>query len=191
MQLRREEDRAACELLSAQPHWLDLPEAPHRGYESAAMLFDELLDTDDVRGELLKRVTELIQTIRPHVILSPVGIGNHVDHQQLVKVVAELKPRNPEITFFRWYDEPYLTRHPATWPADLAWQPALSWKKLQQQLARSELAVNVNIETAIDRKLAACTAYTTQLGFQFGGMQQLKAVFTKSGRYAFSELLRM
>ncbi len=33
MALRRQEDVVACQQLSVQPHWLDLPEAPHRGYD--------------------------------------------------------------------------------------------------------------------------------------------------------------
>ena len=46
MALRREEDRRAASVLGVQDvRWLDLPEAPHRGYGSAPELFGEIRAT--------------------------------------------------------------------------------------------------------------------------------------------------
>ena len=46
MALRRAEDADACARLGVEPHWMALPEAPHRGYESAGALFGPVLPTD-------------------------------------------------------------------------------------------------------------------------------------------------
>ena len=191
MQIRREEDQTACAHLQAEPHWLDLPEAPHRGYTSAAMLFGDLTDQDDVQAELSVRVDNLIQKVRPDVVLSPVGIGQHVDHQQLCQTVVTLRQKYSEAAFFRWYDEPYLTRYPTAWPTHAKVQPTPNWTLVQKQLTSTDSAVCVDIESVIDRKLTACSAYVTQLGFQFGGVQRLKSVFTKTKKPSFGELLQI
>lgn len=80
------------------------------------------------------------------LVLAPLGLGNHVDHLQ---VLAALGTR-PVV---RWHDAPYALRIPVPDGA-VTWPPAA--------------AVHA-------RKLEACAAYTTQLGFQFGGEAAMRS----------------
>ena len=189
MQLRREEDTHACELLSAQPHWLDLPEAPHRGYHSAAALFGDLAKEDDIQLELQERVSDAVKAINPDLILSPEGIGNHVDHRQVRQAVDSLKERIPTMLFLRWYDEPYLSRHPEQYPEHVSGARKPGWEMLHQRATNPGAAVvQLDVEPFADRKIAACAAYATQVGFQFGGAEAIRAGLTKQGRL--TELVR-
>lgn len=112
MQLRREEDRKACEVLGAHFVWLDLPEAPHRGYQSAKELFREIKECDKIQEVLFLKLKEYLFEMRPDMIFSPIGIGNHVDHQQVCLAVQKLKKDFPGTDYFQWYDQPYLLRNP-------------------------------------------------------------------------------
>ena len=182
MELRRQEDTVACQRLKAQPIWLDLPEAPHRGYESAPALFEDIHEADQVQSALVRRLQEVVDPLTPDLILSPVGIGNHVDHQQVKRAVDTLRERSIDTSFLRWYDEPYLSRHPASYPPKVAVATAPGWEVLARKInSSSSDVVSINAEPYWDRKMAACAAYTTQLGFQFGGTEAMKAVLAKGG----------
>lgn len=178
MQLRRREDEEACCLLSAQPHWLDLPEAPHRGYSSASALFGNIAEEDNVQAELLTRLQTAVEKIAPDLILSPIGIGNHVDHQQVKQSVAQLKERFSQTPFLYWYDEPYLSRHPDKYPEGELMDLPPGWASLEQVI--STTAAKVNVASCWDKKMAACGAYATQIGFQFGGKENISAVLSAS-----------
>jgi LmbE family N-acetylglucosaminyl deacetylase len=153
MALRRAEDAAAVALLGAEPVHLPLPEAPHRGYTSAADLFAGRHDGDDVAGPLG-------EALAPHLrdaalVLAPQAIGDHVDHRVVVDVVAASRP---DALF--WRDAPYVLRRPdaAPWPG---------------VPAGPEYAVDV--ATHLPRKASAARCYATQLGFQFGGARRVAA----------------
>ncbi|MGB3848500.1 MAG: PIG-L family deacetylase [Tunicatimonas sp.] len=183
MQLRREEDAQACDLLGAQPHWLDLPEAPHRGYHSAAALFGNLAAEDTVQPELQEQLAQVVAKIKPDLILSPVGIGSHVDHRQVVRAVASLQESFVNLFFQRWYDEPYLSRHPEQYPERVTAEQELGWEVLQQRATRADdTAVCLNVGGYADRKIAACVAYVTQVGFQFGGAERIRGGLERQER---------
>lgn len=143
MALRRAEDRAAADVLGvADVIHLDLPEAPHRGYESPAELFGAPREDDTIGRPLRAHLSELGQ---PELVLAPRGLGGHVDHRRLVAAIPERW--RPVTVLYR--DTPYALRA-TTAALDAADRP-------------------VPIAAQLDRKLDACAAYATQLGFQFGG----------------------
>lgn len=153
--LRRDEDTAACAVLGAQAVHLPLPEAPHRGYSSAAQLFAGVHNRDPA-------VTELRGVLAPVVagadlVLAPQAIGNHADHLVTAGVVAELAPQLACRALW-WRDVPYAVRHP---------DGAAPFPLLDRH---SEIAVEIS--GVLHRKIAAARCYTTQLGFQFGGAQR-------------------
>ena len=192
MELRRQEDTIACQRLKAQPYWLDLPEAPHRGYESAPALFEDLHETDQIQTVLVRRLQEVINPLAPDLILSPVGIGNHVDHQQVKRAVDTLQERFEDSSFLRWYDEPYLSRHPASHPAEVTIVTQPGWNTLESKTnGSSSNVMSVDVEPYWDRKMAACAAYTTQLGFQFGGEETMRKGLAKrvNGQDWYTELV--
>jgi LmbE family N-acetylglucosaminyl deacetylase len=158
MALRRAEDHAAAAALGLPAeavHHLDLPEAPHRGYGSAAELFAGVRPDDaafwwDVRDVLADQVAN------GDTLHLPLGLGNHVDHLHVIRAVEALADQR-NVTLRRWHDTPYVRRYPAD-----VW-------------TRGE---TIDISHMLDRKLAACAAYTTQLGFQFGGESALRTALT-------------
>jgi LmbE family N-acetylglucosaminyl deacetylase len=183
MQLRREEDVHACARLNAEPRWLDLPEAPHRGYHSAAALFGDFAKEDTVQAELQERLAQAVAKIKPDLILSPEGIGDHVDHRQVRQAVAYVQERSSDPLFLRWYDEPYLSRHPAAYPGSVQTEQRPCGEVLHRQATRLErLPVPLDIEAYANRKLAACAAYATQVGFQFGETAAIRGVLSHRGR---------
>lgn len=155
MALRRNEDRAAAAILGVTDlRWLDLPEAPHRGYGSVPELFGAIRPDDDVWQVLAERIAAAIDELQPDLVMGPQGLGNHVDHRQMIRAVFDAV-RHP-VAFYR--DTPYAIRNPN---------------------AGSHVGNNnvseyvVGIAGGLDRKVAAASAYGSQIGFQFGGAASL------------------
>ena len=142
MALRRAEDRRAAHILGvAEVLHLDLPEAPHRGYLSARELFGPPHREDDVGVALRQRLVELGDA---ELVLAPRGLGDHVDHRQLVNAIGNVWSCRRR----SYRDVPYALR-----------------------MTRPERDDDCPVDVArlLGRKLDACAAYATQLGFQFGG----------------------
>ena len=151
MALRRAEDQAAAAILGTEPRWLDLPEAPHRGYHTASALFGPVLDGDDVWRPLAALLETLVKELQPDLILAPQGLGSHVDHRHLISAVLSL-PCAPQLAFYR--DTPYAIRNQGALPdVRLHGTPGCA----------------AGVAAALDRKIAASCAYASQVGFQFGG----------------------
>lgn len=164
MALRRDEDAAACAIIGADMLWLDLPEAPHRGYTSPASLFGPLLATDHVCIAVQGAITDLLAGLTPSLILAPQAIGGHVDH---VVVVNALRHLSHNVPLLWWRDFPYAAR-----TAD----PAEPFAKIMGTLPERAVAIDVS------HKRAACGAYSTQLGYQFGGPEGLAAALDAAGQ---------
>lgn len=150
MALRRAEDAAAMDELGVRPVHLPLPEAPHRGYGSAPELFAGVHDGDDVWRAVLAELRHLDADLW----LAPQALGGHVDHLQVLRAVAALD--RPTLW---WRDSPYVLREPAAVPGP----------DLPGGLAELELPQDP------DRRADACARYATQLGFQFGGAEAMRA----------------
>lgn len=147
MALRRGEDQAACEALGARAIHLPFLEAPHRGYTSAKMLFAERLPEDRIVDDVAAALARLLVTERPTLVLGPLCLGNHVDHHVVLEAIRRSCAGH---TVLLWEDWPYADREDR-----VAAMPAVI-----EQLTRETRA----------RRIAACAAYGSQLGFQFGGV---------------------
>ncbi len=159
MALRREEDRQAATILGVgEVRWLDLQEAPHRGYESAPALFGDISEDDDIWRELAMRIGILIEELAPEQIFAPQGLGRHVDHRQTIRAMQAVSADVP----VAWYrDTPYAIRNPAAAP-----------------FVDAPEAATVPIGATLERKIRSACAYETQIGFQFGGPEQVSALLT-------------
>ncbi len=157
MALRRAEDRMAADILGVSDlRWLGLPEAPHRGYHSAPGLFGAILDDDDVWHVLAGQLSALVDELRPDIVLAPQGLGNHVDHRQMIRAVLNVAPQH--LAFYR--DTPYAIRNPDAVP----------------HVDRSDLReCALGIADGLERRIAASCGYISQIGFQFGGPAPLAA----------------
>lgn len=154
MALRRQEDRDFASLMEVDRLvWAELPEAPHRGYGSAAELFMPPREEDRIGAVALERLAPLITELRPELVLAPQALGGHVDHVQVVRLMPGLGAWEDRTLWYR--DTPYAVRQPEAQP-----DPALP-ENLRP------LAVDVTAE--LPRKVAGCLCYRSQLGFQFGG----------------------
>ena len=154
MKLRRAEDLAFANLASVSKivH-LDLPEAPNRGYNSAPELFAGIKTGD----EIWLAAAEQLKQYKADAVFAPQGIGNHVDHLQTIKAVLHLNLKTP---IFWYKDTPYAIHFPDSRPADL--------------LPTNLLETAFDVSGSILKKVEACCAYATQIGFQFGGAEKLK-----------------
>ncbi|MGY1741630.1 MULTISPECIES: PIG-L family deacetylase [unclassified Blastococcus] len=150
MALRRAEDAAAMAALGATPVHLPLPEAPHRGYASAPDLFAGVHAGDDV----WRAVVSALEPWDADLWLAPQALGGHVDHLQVLRAVAALD--RPTLW---WRDSPYVLREPAAVPG-----PGLPGGLAELRLPQD-----------LDRRGDACAHYVTQLGFQFGGAEAMRA----------------
>ena len=164
MALRRTEDVAACRALGiAAPIHVPLTEAPHRGYHSAAALFETPLVDDAIVGPLRSAIGTLLRDEAPDLVLAPQAIGSHVDHVQLFIALGGV-----DRPIAWWRDFPYARS------ADVS-QPFAAYMQTLPERA-SELD-----EADLARREAACLAYASQLGFQFGGPDRLRAQLGDAG----------
>lgn len=163
MAVRRAEDDAAMQALGARPVWLPFVEAPHRGYDSAPALFAGLRTDDDVVAELRSALARLVEEHRPDLLLAPQAIGGHVDHVQVVRSLPAGRP------VLWWRDFPYDVREDA---------PAKPFEAKLRRLPEAAVELHAGWQRA---KRAACHAYRSQLGFQFGGAAGLDARLDAAG----------
>ena len=165
MALRRAEDVAAMLALGVEPPiHVPLPEAPHRGYHSAQALFGSPMVADDISRDLKAAIADLLTVHAPDLLLAPQAFGGHVDHVQVVRALKDVAS-----PILWWRDFPYVVR------------TATPSEPFEATMAgKPEHSIEVD---AVDRdaKQAACLAYASQLGFQFGGADGLRKRLSQAG----------
>jgi LmbE family N-acetylglucosaminyl deacetylase len=172
MALRREEDRVFARRAGVdEVVWLNLPEAPHRGYGSAPALFLGLQDGDEIWKALLPNLADLLGRHAPDLVFAPQGLGNHADHLQAIWAVLEVGWPG-DILWYR--DTPYAVSEPGAPPSPL----------LPAGMAEASVAVTGHLGDKLD----AVSAYETQLGFQFGGERAMRETLAS---FAAEEALRI
>ncbi len=100
----------------------------------------------------------LLAELRPVLLLAPQAIGGHVDHRALVEAMDGI-----DAPTLWWRDYPYVDREA---------RPAEPFAGRFGTLADAEVALEPADAAA---KLEASAAYASQLGFQFGGLEALRA----------------
>lgn len=181
MAMRRAEDVAACAAVGAKAVHLPFREAPHRGYESAKMLFAPPLARDaDILLELARATQQLIEQYQPTAVFLPKCVGNHVDHWQLRRAVESIRARYPELPFYLWYDQPYLMKHPAERPTgELPSLDVSTLSRPNRQTHSNSTTYAYDASRYHERKMAGCAAYGSQLGFQFGGAPAMREQYAE------------
>lgn len=110
VEVRRQEDAAACALLDAAPRHLALPEAVYRkgadggwNYPDETAIFGPLAAAD--KSTIASLATSLAEACPPDAaVYAPLGIGAHVDHRVL-RLAAERMCRR--LCYYR--DQPYAS----------------------------------------------------------------------------------
>lgn len=155
MRFRRAEDSRFCEVvgLKGANYW-PLLEAPHRGYNSAPELFGGIQSGDDVWRDITERLRDFNECKR---VYCPQGLGNHVDHLQTIRAALDVFPLD-KLWFYR--DTPYAIRQSEATPSSF----------LPSNLEECDIVFD---EATLQRKIEGCQAYESQIGFQFGGREEV------------------
>lgn len=110
IQMRREEDKAACNILGVIPRHFDWPDVIYRNNkDSGAPVVnsnEELFNTlpepslvDDIVNNLSKQIPS------GATLVLPMGLGGHLDHRAVVQAGSRL----PQVDFY-YADYPYILR---------------------------------------------------------------------------------
>jgi LmbE family N-acetylglucosaminyl deacetylase len=161
--LRRAEDAAALAILGADSLQLDLLDAIYRMPE--AYIDDETLfgavAPDDPLAELARPSVEAIVAGSPAArVYAPLGVGNHVDHQAVYAVAAELAGAGVPVLYYE--DFPYAAR-----------QGSLAARLSAPGAPRGLAPVVTEIAGELERKIIAVAAYESQLGTLFGDGERM------------------
>ncbi len=165
MALRRLEDTAYAAFANVHDarRW-DYREAPHRGYGSPADLFAGVRDDEAVWQPLSDDLAKLDDDLQPDLVFAPQGLGNHVDHLQTIRAALAVWPVERVV----WYrDTPYAIREPDARPAGLL--------RLEDDLFPGRVPLS---SAVLERKIAGCALYASQIDFQFGGTDALREKLT-------------
>lgn len=167
MQIRRIEDRVWTKRIGVEAVHGPFSEAPHRGYDSAKALFNTILLTDPIEVELQSWLQSLIDNHAPDLVLVPLAIGNHVDHQWVRKIAEATLPEGHLLAYYQ--DQPYAEKSGSsvaeTQPSDHG-----PWQEFHESFSHESLLC----------ALAASEAYQTQIPFQFGGIKPMKQLLTSA-----------
>lgn len=111
---RRSEDLRALRVLGAKALHLDLPDAPYRGgaYRSFEQIMFAPMDAEDpLVSDVAARIEELVRDLTPDLVLSPLAVGEHIDHR-LVFEAARAMVHPDRIAYYE--DLPYALVHGAS-----------------------------------------------------------------------------
>ena len=165
MALRRAEDRTFAEAAGVDDAWhWELPEAPHRGYESPAELFAGERADDTIWQRVRDDLTSLDAELQPDAVFAPQGLGNHVDHLQTIRAVLGVYPVTGKVCWYR--DTPYAIREPDARPAGLLNASPLTQSRITLP------------DALLARKIDGWCRYASQIGFQFGGVDGVREKLT-------------
>ena len=171
MALRRAEDFSAAACLGAETWHGDLAEAPHRGYHSARALFEPPMSSDAVEP-VMTIVEQAVAAHGPALLLAPQGCGRHVDHLLTLDAVLRLREADrlggAACGFYR--DTPYVIR-------DANAEPDFRVARA----ASCDLSCPLDV-AALGAKSDAACAYSSQIGFQFGGAAATRAALAALAR---------
>ena len=169
-QLRHQEDRAALAHFNLQPCSLDLLDCIYRGEPEKDMWY--YTSDEDIFGPIHQsersNVGTLQQTIAqtlgahkvtpPWTFYSPLGLGNHVDHQLTFLATRIWQAEGHRVYFYE--DYPYVQRD-----AKALAQTLSNFKVKNQVIPLSP--------TAFNTKIRAIGEYNSQLNTLFGGINAM------------------
>lgn len=172
---RLHEDIEALETLGADSYQCDLLDAIYRrpaDYVDDATLFGAVAPDDSLVAQILAHLEPLVARFPGAIIYTPLGVGNHVDHQAAYLAAMTLAQRGSTVACYE--DLPYATVPGA----------------LEARLARIGgadlfLPTVTAIDATLARKISAIEAYASQLRTLFGTSNAMEQTIR-----AYAETLR-
>lgn len=156
-QQRQVEDTAAAAALGADTRWLGFPDAIYRGdrYGADPELYGAPRDVERPLAELVAAEVRQLPEWGPDAdVYVPLGAGRHVDHQLVFLTGQVLAASGVHVLAYE--DCPYVIHTPAGLDRRL--------EDVGVALGRAEY---LSIDGALDRRLDAIAAYTTQVPVVF------------------------
>jgi LmbE family N-acetylglucosaminyl deacetylase len=159
---RQNEDTHAAEILGAESHWLDLPDAIYRDdlYLCDDHLFGAVHPREatyyrDIRASIEAFFEEY--GIEPNPLYCPMAAGNHVDHQLVLVTARTLTYRGQSVLAYE--DYPY------------AGDPGVDVEAIATIRSGHEPVVMHLTEEHVDRRIRAIMCYASQheVIFRFQG----------------------
>ena len=134
LQTRLLEDQRACEVVGAKVvhlHWLDCIYRYKSAGDELIKNNDALFDTEP-EVELVKEISQFLLAKTPKAarLISPMAIGNHIDHLLTVKAIEE---SGLKCQFYA--DYPYVSRHPES----LAHLETPHWQRVPAVISKEGL----------------------------------------------------
>lgn len=152
---RRAEEDAAAALLGATVRVLPFPDAIYRGdrYASEAALFGTpAADEADLPGDVAAALGAGDSPTADRRVYAPLGVGSHVDHQQVFAAGLALSSLGQDVWFYE--DLPYAGRRDAL---------ASRLTAVAAQGVSLAPAATVGVVSTWDRKIGAVLTYPSQL----------------------------
>lgn len=159
--VRRHEDREVLALLGARPLHLNFLDAVYRraggrwlcGHRRA--MFDPALpDEPSLTADLATVLAKVIRSVRPEVVWTCAGYGQHVDHRLTRRATTRACAGGTRL--WLWEDLPYALTDP----------PHVPRRGRPQVLERPPVEV---VARHLERKLAAVAGYRSQLPMLWPG----------------------
>lgn len=173
--VRNEEDAAALAVLGADGAGLGFLDAIYRlplAYESNHTLFGAVDSTDTLAEELQTVLGRFLALYPDAVTYAPLGIGYHVDHQQVFAAARELELNGATVRYYE--DIPYLFEAGAE-------DRRLS--EISDGLRDVDLLPNPQpVAGAFERKIAAIACYPSQLENLFKDKAAMPAIMRDRSR---------
>lgn len=159
--LRRNEDIAACRIVGARYRHLPFLDCIYRQSTDGSWLYPS---EESIFGELSMEDAPTIFTLRTFlatilktddILVIPLSVGNHVDHQWVRMAAEELKQ-----PLFYYADAPYIMRHPE--------KISEAAQTFQSQLYNFPL-------NSLAAWQDSSQVYGSQLGVLFGGVEKMRS----------------
>jgi len=148
--VRRLEDIGFADKLEMEYQSLNFNEPPLRGYSRGDIFANNNPTSDPIYTEVHNNLLKLIKSYRCNLIVSPMGLGNHIDHIMLCDICYRIaKENNIKIVFYE----------------DLQYASMLTLKQIKDRANSINPNLkysNINISSIFHDKIENMKFYKTQ-----------------------------
>ncbi|CAG0964081.1 2'-N-acetylparomamine deacetylase [Methanosarcinales archaeon] len=148
--VRRLEDIGFADKLEMEYQSLNFNEPPLRGYSRVDIFANNNPTSDPIYTEVHNNLLKLIKSYRCNLIVSPMGLGNHIDHIMLCDICYRIaKENNIKIVFYE----------------DLQYASMLTLKQIKDRANSINPNLkysNINISSIFHDKIENMKFYKTQ-----------------------------
>ena len=149
-QLRHLEDFEFAEKMGLEFHSFSFPEPTMRGLSLLDLYETNNLNSDPMYNEVETALTKFIKSHQCNMLVSPMGLGNHIDHIMLCDICIQIARENKiKIAFYE----------------DLPYASMMTLKKIKvraEEISPHLNVCNINITDVFDEKIKNMTIYKTQ-----------------------------